>query len=74
MKLTNTAIQAAKSNTRLKALLSLGFEKSVHTIDRWISENEPNGDLTKAAAIQLIQEETGLTQDQILEETEKEVA
>lgn len=41
------------------------------TVYLWISDNKPNSDLTKTAIIQLISEETGLTEDQILE-SEKE--
>lgn len=71
MKLTNNAIMALKGNTRLKALLSLGLGKTIHTIERWIENNEPNGDLTKAAAIQVIREETGLSDTDIIEETDR---
>lgn len=68
MKLTNKAIAEIKTNRRLKNRLALDLEKSGYTVERWISENEDNGFLTTAKALQIIKEETGLTDDQILEE------
>jgi hypothetical protein len=40
------------------------------TIVRYIKENELNGDLTKAVALKVISEESGLSTDEILEDTE----
>lgn len=42
------------------------------TVYRWISENQENGPLTTASCLQVIREETGLDDSQILEDTEKE--
>lgn len=67
MKLRETIRREVKSNQRLKARLALVFGKSVFTIERWISENEANGDLTKAAALDIIREELDLTDGEILE-------
>jgi hypothetical protein len=48
---------------------------SDNTINRHIRENEPNGDLTKLAALEVIREATGLSDKQILESAaKKEVA
>jgi transposase len=67
MKLTQKAIDDLKSNKRARARLQLDFDKSEYTINRWINENEDNGFLTTAQALKIIQEETELTSEQILE-------
>jgi hypothetical protein len=58
--------------TRAKNRLALVMDCSVHTIERWISDNEDNGSLTKTKAVQIIGEETGLPEADILEESEVE--
>ena len=68
MRLTTKAILAFKGNSRLKNRIALEMDKSVYTVDRWLSENEDNGFLTTAKSIQVIKEELGLTDDEILEE------
>lgn len=68
MKLTTTAISEIKKNKRLKNRLALDLEKSGYTVERWISENEDNGPLTTAKAIQVIKQETRLADSEILEE------
>lgn len=45
----------------------MDLDKSEYTINRYIAENEENGMLTTAAALKVIREETGLTDEQILE-------
>lgn len=70
MRLTNKAIQELRSNMRLRNRLALELDKSHSTLNRWISDNDDN--LTKAAALVIIREETGLDDSQILEETEVE--
>jgi hypothetical protein len=65
MKLTQIAIDALKGNKRARARLQLDMDKSEFTINRWIAENDDN--LTKAAALKVIREETGLSDNQILE-------
>lgn len=66
MKLSSAAISAI--TVRTKNRLALELDCSVPTVDRWIKDNEENGDLTKATAIRIISEETGLDSSQILEE------
>jgi len=68
MKLTDKAKAAINSNTRLKNLLALEFNCSVFTIKRWIDEGEVR--LTAPSATNIIKAETGLTDDEILEEGE----
>lgn len=67
MKLTNIAILALRGlGHGVKEKIASGLGVTVSTINRWIVNNDDN--LTKAAVIKVIQEETGLTQDEILEE------
>jgi hypothetical protein len=73
MKLTTKAISEIKKNQRLKNRLALELEKSGYTVERWITENEDNGFLTTAKSLQIIKQETDLTDSEILEEeAEKE--
>jgi hypothetical protein len=73
MKLSTSAIEKLKGNTRLKNLLALSANKSIYTIEKWIKENETNGDLTKASLLKIIKVETELSEEQILEEEEAEL-
>jgi hypothetical protein len=67
MKLTRKAIKAVdKQDIRLKLALGLGF--SEQWIIKVIDSNKQNGPLTTAKALQVIREETGLTDSEILEE------
>lgn len=50
-------------NTRLK--IALFFDKHPNTVDNWISNKDPM--LTTPDAVRIISEETGLTQEEILE-------
>ncbi len=68
MKLTQKAIDAI--TVRTKNRIALEMDCSVPTVDRWIKENEDNGDLTKARVVEIIKEETGLKNQMILEESE----
>lgn len=74
MRLSNNAIQILgspeKKGLRTKLALKLDFT------ERWvlilIAKNQPNSPLTTAGALRVIREETGLKDEQILEETEPE--
>lgn len=69
MKLTKKAIKAITTKARNR--LALELDCSAYTIGRWITDNENNSDLTKAKAVEIIAEETGLSAEEILEsETE----
>lgn len=72
MKLSKIAILAVRGACPgiIKKLSDVGLG-SEPTIYRYINDNDDN--LTKAAALRVIREETGLTDDQILEETTNEV-
>lgn len=71
MKLTSKAIDAITTQTRNR--LALELDCSVFTIGRWIKDNADNGDLTKKRAVQIISEESGIPEAEILEETVEEV-
>jgi hypothetical protein len=66
MKLTDKAKKAISGSTRLKNLLALEFDCSVFTIKRWIDEGEVR--LTAPSATIIIKAETGLKDEEILEE------
>lgn len=65
MILTDKAKTEIKKNTRLKNLLALEFDCSVFTIARWIDEDEVR--LTAPSATIIIGQETGLSENEILE-------
>jgi hypothetical protein len=70
MRLTQKALNAIDNQaTRMKIALSLGC--SDISVRRYIETNSDN--LTKAASLKVIREETGLTDSEILEE-EKQTA
>lgn len=67
MILTKAAIEKINiTKTRLSLALAMGFTEQ--WIIRLIDANKENGPLTTAKALQVIKQETGLTDDQILEE------
>lgn len=69
MKLTKKALDAI-NETPIRLKLALALECGERTIFRYITDN--NDDLTKAAALRVIREETGLTDSQILEDVTEE--
>lgn len=69
MKLTDKAITEIKEPA-VRRRLADALDCTDQTIVRYIKENEFNGDLTKAAALKVISEETGLPSSEILEEDE----
>lgn len=73
MKLTQKAIDAIRNNKRARARLQLDLDKSEYTINKYIADNEVNSMLTTATALQVIRQETGLSDSEILED-EKAVA
>lgn len=67
MRLTKTALDAIVANTpRAKSRLALALNCSEASINKYLRENSDN--LTKAAALQVIREETGLEDHEIMEE------
>lgn len=73
MKLSRIAILAIRgASPGIIKRLAEAIEASEPSIYKWISDNHSN--LTKAAAMKVIREETGLTDEQILEQTEPAAA
>lgn len=70
MKLTKKALNTIdQSEIRLRLALGLSFSET--WIRNLISANKDNGPLTTAKALQVIKQETGFTDSEILEEEEK---
>lgn len=66
-KLTILALKGMDKENKERVAGLIGT--SIKSFYRHINENKENGELTKARAIQVIGEETGLSQSEILEET-----
>lgn len=62
------ALEAIKHKERLRLRNRLALELDVHfsSLERWLKENENDGPLTRASALKLIEEETGMAQEEIL--------
>lgn len=72
MRLSKIAILAIRGTDKeFKDRLAEKCNVTRRTLDRWVSDNDDS--LTKAEPLQLIREETGLADDQILEEDTVEV-
>lgn len=67
--LTQKAIETINENRGKGVIRSLAdaLKCSENTINRHIRENEPNGDLTKVAALEVIREVSGLSDEDMLE-------
>lgn len=65
MKLSKKAIKKIKRETKQKLAIALGF--SEYWVGRLVEKNKKNGPLTTPSALQVIREETGLIDDDILE-------
>lgn len=67
MKLSKAAILALRgTNQEAKKRIAERLGVVSSTVYRWINDNDDN--LTKAEALKLISDETGLSEDQLLEE------
>lgn len=72
MRLTKTALQLINTPAIRRRLMEVLGNKSESTIYRYIANNDDI--LTKAASLKVIREETGLTDEKILEEEVEVVA
>jgi hypothetical protein len=70
MKLSRKAL--SKMTTRAKNRLALELNRSGYTVERWIKDNDDNGPLTTAKALEIIGEETGLGKNDMLVSEVKE--
>lgn len=69
MKLSNKALEALQ-NRRVMLEIAMSLSFSEQWMRKVIEANKDNGPLTTAKSIQIITKETGLSQDEILQETE----
>lgn len=65
--LSPAAIKAITDDPLLRAKLIVALKVSESSLYRFYSNNEPNNDLTKYAALEVIREETGLADKKIVE-------
>jgi hypothetical protein len=65
MRINETVIERIRDSAAIRLKLALALGKSENQVRRYINEN--SDDLTKAAALVVIREFTGLSDDQILE-------
>jgi hypothetical protein len=69
MRLSKIAILALRGTSKeFKKDMAEKLNTSDNSLYRWINDNEENGPLTTMKSLQLIREETGLNDGQILEE------
>lgn len=69
MKLTTIALERL-DNLENRLRLAMAFMVTERRVSQMIKDNRNDGQLTKASALKLIREITGLLDEQILEETE----
>jgi hypothetical protein len=65
-RITQIAVDQMLGNNRLIGRLMILFNRSSFAISRWITSRDKK--LTTPLVLEVIREETGLTDDQILEE------
>ena len=66
MRLTKIALEAIRQHSPgIKSKLALALNCSEASINRYIRDNDDN--LTKAAALEVIRKESGLSREEILE-------
>jgi hypothetical protein len=73
MKLSNIALERI-SDRKVLLQIALSLDFSEQWMRRVIENNKDNGPLTTALALRVIRDETGLTDEQILEEEKSEPA
>lgn len=69
MKLTPIGIAALRGIPGLMQKIADSEGVTLRTVQRWVADH--NDPLTKAATVKIIKEATGLTEEQILEESAK---
>lgn len=65
MRLSHLGLTVIRGSQNIKSRFMESFGITIDTVNRWVRENHDN--LTKAAALQIIREETGLSDSEILE-------
>jgi hypothetical protein len=66
MTIADKAIECIKGNNKLMGRLMIAFDRGQNTIENWMASKDIR--LTTPTAVQIIREETGLQDEEILEE------
>lgn len=66
MKISKKAIEAILGSREAKREITYQMEVSYPTLYRWINENQEDGKLTTVTALRIIEETTGLDENEIL--------
>jgi transposase len=66
MKLRKIGIMALQASTKMRNRIAELEKVTPQTINRWVRDNDDM--LTKAATLSILREETGLTDEQLLEQ------
>jgi len=66
MKISNEALNVLRFSKTAKARLMYEFNLGPSTIQRWISENLSDGDMTRVRVVKLLAEELNLPEESIL--------
>jgi hypothetical protein len=66
MTVTDKAIELIKGNNKLMGRLMIAFDRGQNTIENWMASKDIR--LTTPTAVQIIKEETGLADSEIMEE------
>jgi hypothetical protein len=72
MKLSKKAIKKIERETRQKLAIALGF--SEYWVGRLVEKNKSNGPLTTPPSLKVLRDVTGLTDDELLEESKPTTA
>lgn len=72
MIVSDKAIEMIKGNNKLMGRLMIAFDRGQNTIENWMVSKDIR--LTTPTAVQILKEETGLTDNEILEEGEPAAA
>ena len=67
MQISDKAVEAIRSNNTLMGKLMGAFDRGENTIQNWINADPRDIRLTTPLAVQIIREETGMTDAEILE-------
>ena len=71
MKLSDNAINSLRISHKAKARLMYELNVGTSTVWRWISENAPDGELTRVRAVRILAEELNLPEEGVLMEVEE---
>lgn len=68
MKVKENILELVKASNKVKARLAYELDVSGQSVFRWIQANEPDGELTRQKAVNVISVELGIPADEILTE------